>query len=213
VTNGTGQTPPGWYPAAEGSSQLRWWDGSQWTEHVSDPAAPTTAPAALRAPEGTDPNTIWAWLVALTPILSLIGVVVYYASIGTTLRNLVSISDTGRISSGAYGLGQVFTPAYFAVLGLSLVSYALNVIFAYLDWRELKARQIPSPFHWAWSFLEAPLVYMIGRSVVVRRRTSRGLGPLWLTIAIIVIGLIVSIIEVVTVFASVAGTLPSSVLN
>ena len=28
--------PQEWLPDPEGRHQLRWWDGSQWTEHVSD---------------------------------------------------------------------------------------------------------------------------------------------------------------------------------
>lgn len=30
-------TPPGWYD--DGHGALRWWDGSQWTEHVAEPDA------------------------------------------------------------------------------------------------------------------------------------------------------------------------------
>ena len=42
MTDGQGQggTPAGWYD--DGAGGLRWWDGSQWTEH--------------RAPRGDDPQ-------------------------------------------------------------------------------------------------------------------------------------------------------------
>jgi hypothetical protein len=36
-------TPPGWYD--DGHGHLRWWDGSQWTEHTA-PLASQAAPAA-----------------------------------------------------------------------------------------------------------------------------------------------------------------------
>jgi uncharacterized protein YxjI len=32
---GGSQTPPNWYPDPLGRHELRYWDGSQWTEHVS----------------------------------------------------------------------------------------------------------------------------------------------------------------------------------
>jgi Protein of unknown function (DUF2510)/Type II CAAX prenyl endopeptidase Rce1-like len=31
--------PPGWHPDPSGANQWRWWDGHQWTEHVSGHAA------------------------------------------------------------------------------------------------------------------------------------------------------------------------------
>ncbi|AFR27327.1 hypothetical protein D3C73_1402740 [compost metagenome] len=38
---------------------------------------------------------------------------------------------------------------------------------AYLDWRRLKRLGVVRPFHWAWGFL--PTIYVIGRTVVVRK--------------------------------------------
>ena len=49
----TATTPPGWYPDPHGAAGLRWWDGSQWTEHTHagvDGAAP-------KKPQ--DPSSPW----------------------------------------------------------------------------------------------------------------------------------------------------------
>jgi hypothetical protein len=32
----TSQPPAGWYPDPQGLMRLRYWDGSQWTEHTAD---------------------------------------------------------------------------------------------------------------------------------------------------------------------------------
>jgi Protein of unknown function (DUF2510) len=50
---------PGWYADPHGGPDLRWWDGSSWTEHTSPPVGaapsdPTPAPVAQAAPP-TDP--------------------------------------------------------------------------------------------------------------------------------------------------------------
>lgn len=41
-----GTTPPGWYADPWGAAPQRWWDGTQWTAHVSQPGAPVGQPAA-----------------------------------------------------------------------------------------------------------------------------------------------------------------------
>ncbi len=51
-------TPPGWYPDPSSPSQLRWWDGSAWSEQTSP--RPETAPTGSPwpqpgAPSGTPP--------------------------------------------------------------------------------------------------------------------------------------------------------------
>lgn len=48
------QTPAGWYPDANGT--IRWWDGTQWTEHTQPPPAPPSPPApAYDAPTEPPP--------------------------------------------------------------------------------------------------------------------------------------------------------------
>jgi len=40
----TGPTPPGWHPDPENPARWRWWDGSAWTDAISDPAAAQAGP-------------------------------------------------------------------------------------------------------------------------------------------------------------------------
>lgn len=55
---------PGWYPA---DGQLRWWDGTSWTEHTREipDADPVTAPGTAATPAASfedikvEPGTIW----------------------------------------------------------------------------------------------------------------------------------------------------------
>jgi hypothetical protein len=64
--------PPGWYPAGVGT-ELRWWDGYQWTNHIS-PAptsfvtAPIVAPLAEPEPEVSS-RTLASWVLALSPLV------------------------------------------------------------------------------------------------------------------------------------------------
>ena len=40
-------TPEGWYPDPSGDHELRWWDGAQWTQNVSDHGKTSTAPVTV----------------------------------------------------------------------------------------------------------------------------------------------------------------------
>lgn len=66
-------------------------------------------------------------------------------------------------------------------------------MLSWLDRRELRARGVERPFHWAWSILSV-LVYLIGRSVVVRRRVGGSAAPLWLFLGLGVLGGAIAII-------------------
>ena len=47
--------PAGWYPDPDDPGTLRWWDGTQWTEHRHQPAAgPDGAPPVVSDPAGGD---------------------------------------------------------------------------------------------------------------------------------------------------------------
>lgn len=190
----TTATPAGWYPDPHGGPTARWWDGAQWTDHH---APLQQRPEDLKAPEGTKTNTPWIWLIVFLPLLS------YVSLFALDWNAYVQSSISGSFSG-------IISPGYVVIMLSSWVLYALLVVFAALDYRALKSRGVPQPFHWAWGFLNP--VYPIGRAVVVRRRTGSGIWPMWGAIAVLAAGLIISIVfmiylmQIVFAYIPIAGT-------
>ncbi len=188
-------TPAGWYPDPDNATQLRWWDGAQWTENRSAPpvANPySTSAADLKAPDGTKWNTVWIWIIVVIP---------FVPSLALLTVDWSSMIDFTSGSEAEMMLRMYTNPAYLGSILGGFIAYGLGVWFAYIDWRELTRRGVPRPFHWAWNFITP--VYAIGRSVVVRRRTGRGISPMWVTIALLVLSFIYSIVFSVFILSSV----------
>ena len=182
-------TPAGWYPDPAGSAQRRWWDGSKWTDTLETPYSTAAAVHAQRAPEGTDPNTPWIWLIVFLPWLPTLGL--FFIDWSGYVEALLT-DPTGQSA-----VTFLVTPGYRLMIALGWITTGLIIWFAYLDWRELKRRGVPQPFHWAWIFLTFVVsyaVYTIGRAVVANRRTGTGLSVMWATIATIVAGFILGIV-------------------
>lgn len=100
------------------------------------------------------------------------------------------------------------SPAYLFVALSGWVFYGLSVLFSYFDYRELTRRGVPSPFHWAFAFISS-IVYVIGRSVVVRRRTGKGISPMWVTIVTYVLANIIVSVYMVWVVLDFVGRMPT----
>jgi hypothetical protein len=190
--------PAGWYPVSAGSANLRYWDGAAWTEHIHNPAvavAPvaTARPVQPKAPEGTSPNTIWFWLTVASVVVGIAG---------------SAVSAVSAVNLGSVDDSAVWTPAFTAALILGAIETVAYILFPILDWRVLRKRGVPSPFHWAWSLfslpLSSPIVYVIGRTVVVKRRTGKGLAPLWVFVGLQVISWIFGLILIVAFFIALA---------
>ena len=187
----------GWYPDPSSAGQQRWWDGTTWTEQVSAPAVAASTSAAyatgdqLKAPAGTSGNTPWIWFVVFLPLLPIIPMVLidFAGLIDNSIRNPLAVTENM--------LDFVVQPAVILSIVLSWLANVGTIVFAYLDWRALKRRGVPQPFHWAFSFLvlvSLGVVYPIGRAVVAKRRTGSGNGVLLATILTIVISVIFGIV-------------------
>lgn len=187
---------PGWYPDPEGGQAARWWDGAQWTTHVS----PYQVPEVLKAPAGTKTDTVWIWLIVLLPLLSIASI--FLIDIPGYMRTILANPTSPTATFAIYT-----QPGYLIVTGLGWLLVILMVVFAVLDHRELRARQVPKPFHWAWAFLS--IVYPIGRSVVVKRRTGGGLNPLWALIVVYAISFIVTIIWTIMITMQIMTMVPN----
>ena len=206
----TDVTPAGWYPDSTSPGQQRWWDGTQWTEHVQVPYVVGAAGVALKAPEGTSPHTVQIWLIVGLFLLQGIASLVWLASFDWSGYTSSSLdSSLGGSYTNPYAM--MFTPGYLATMALSFVVYAATVALAFFDTKALEARGVVRPFHWAFSFIPSygSTVYVIGRSIVARRRTGSGMSPMWVFIIVFVVTLIATLIATFTGMASMMYNFPS----
>ncbi len=196
----------GWYPDPAGSSNSRWWDGAQWTDHLQQPYSAAGAAAALRAPEGTQVYNAWIWLIVFLPYITL--PLLFTIDFGSVFND---VDYTDPNASTTAQLQLLTSPGYVALVFGGWVINAALVVFAWLDWRWLQRAGVPKPFHWAFGFfsLAGYPVYAIGRAVVTKRRTGHGSAVLWATIIALVLGFVIGIAWgiwiIVTMFSQFPG--------
>lgn len=179
---------PGWYEQPGGPGRLRWWNGSEWTEHEAP--LPDTGQQFRRVPEGVGSGTPWIWTMVIG---------YHLATIVSQLMLASALPSALRSPRGAFDL--YVDPAYLGSIGFGFVAYGAAALLCFLDRGELVARGVDRPFHWAWAFVNV-WVYLIGRTVVLRRRRARdALRPLFVGIAGSVVAIVVSFIVVVSAMA------------
>ena len=192
----TPQAPAGWYQDPDGSGLLRWWDGTAWTEHRAGTTAATTVSARPALPEGTRVDTVWSWLVALLPLIGIIPLLVF--DIHGYLRAALASNPHGMFAS----LG-----GYVILLPLTWIAYGLVVFFAYRDWLSLKRAGVVRPFHWAFGFAGS-LVYLIGRTVILRKVSKGGAGPLVVVILVYLVVMIIAFYWTYFAMVELIGPIP-----
>jgi hypothetical protein len=169
--------------------------------------------APLRAPEGTDPNTLWMWLIAVITAAQFILVIPmflimsgavpdYIASIAALSQPGADVDDpTAIFDAVSTFMSQILAASVLISLG-SIVVTVLSIVFAALDQRELERRGVPKPFHWAFMFFTlagaGTLVYAIGRGIVTNRRTGGGMTAMWVVVGINIAGIILTTVWMVT---------------
>ncbi|MEE2569977.1 DUF2510 domain-containing protein [Pseudarthrobacter sp. J64] len=215
--------PPGWYNDPAGSSRQRWWNGTAWTDQLSDPGPyggstpgysaghpagyPAGYPMAGYQPERpriSDQTPVYnplIWVITLLPLVTVALLLVWNPDFST-----LYVDPSGDYNP-TMDPGAIFTPAYLLLVGSSFPLYGATVVLAYFDSERLKKDGVVRPFHWAWSFL-GTAVYVIGRSVIVRKvAPGRGLVPVWVLIGVIVLSIIVSTMKITAMTSSMINTL------
>jgi hypothetical protein len=145
-----------------------------------------------RIPEHVPTDTVFVWILALLPLVALPITLLYQPQLRYEVVGPSGIRTVDPRS--------IYTAGYFLLQGFSVLLYAAEVVFAFLDHRVLKRRGVVRPFPWPWAFL-SPIVYLIGRFVIVRKvAPARPLWPLWVGIAVFVIGAVVGIARAVATF-------------
>ena len=174
---------------------MRWWSGTEWTEHIAAPYS--TAPAARPTIPADRPiYSPFIWLIVFMP-LAIYGLLFAW-------QPDFDFSSPSQLSNPY----SFLTPAYFLIILGSWLIYALSALFAWRDVVWLRAQGVVRPFPWPWVFLSSA-VYVIGRSVIVHRVSApRGRAPIWVFIAVIVVGFAVSIAWTVLLFSGLMAHLP-----
>lgn len=191
--------PAGWYPEPDGTDGQRWWDGARWTEYATPLAAPrypqNDAAARPRVREGTPVDTVWIWLIVALPIVALIPFFLWDFE-GYLVQSMTDPMAQVRM---------YVDPMYLASVLLGWGAYGATVVFAYLDMVALRRLGYSRQFHWAWAFLSS-LVYVIGRSVVVKRQAGHGAAPMWVTIALNVAVFVGMLVWISVIAVNVVGS-------
>lgn len=89
---------PGWYPDPSASAQMRWWDGTQWTEHIA-PAAAHTPPPSVASPRVRRGMPTWAWvLIGLATLLVAVVLarVVVFIALAVLITAIVALRRGSR---------------------------------------------------------------------------------------------------------------------
>ncbi|MBM7412777.1 hypothetical protein JOE38_002600 [Clavibacter michiganensis] len=153
-------------------------------------SAPTPPP---QVPASTSPYTWAIWVLAALPVVSIV------LALNVDYSSALEVNPRGP-RPDALVASALSSLVQFLVWGGS-------VALAFVDWRDLTRRGIARPFHWAWAFV--PVVggvYLIGRSIIVRRRIqgapANALSPIWLWVGLNVIVAFIAIVKAVEVFTS-----------
>lgn len=173
------------------------------------PAAPGYPAGAYSAPvtpvdPNTSTNTVWVWLAVLLPLTSIVALFVIDWN-GMFNDMIAMIEQASRTQTDGAFAGTVLTwqlsllQQTWWVWGLTFLVSVLSIVFCALDYMQLRKRGIPKQFHWAWVLLSmffglGILVWIIGRTVVLRKQQLKAIAPMIVYIVTIVAAIVASFV-------------------
>jgi hypothetical protein len=147
------------------------------TEYAQTPVAQPATAAAAHVPgtpyaTGTAPstNTVGGWIIALLPLVQLLGILLVVSAAGSSGTNV----------------GVILT-----ILALP---YFLSIPFAIADQRALKVHGYDHPASWLWVLLSGP-IYLIARAIRIVMRAGNGFAPIlvWGALVLLQVGSVVAV--------------------
>jgi hypothetical protein len=144
----------------------------EYAQAATAAAAPAAqAPGAPYA-HGTAPstNTLGGWIIALLPLVQLLGTLLVVAAAGSSGTNVG------------------------VVLAILIAPYFVSIPFAVSDQRALRRHGYDRPASWAWVFLSGP-IYLIARAIRIVMRAGNGFAPIlvWGALVLLQVGSIVAV--------------------
>lgn len=118
-------------------------------------------------------GTVWIWLIVVMPWV--LASTIFFFDISEVL-------DALWVDDVDAALGHLFTHLALLV-GSSLATIGLALLFAFRDARLLRARGVVRPFPWGYAAI-AGIVYVIGRHVVLGKVTKPSPAPLVVSIVL-----------------------------
>lgn len=127
--------PQEWLPDPSGRHELRWWDGAQWTEHVSDAGETSTDPEGMEGqppppPRSSEPGAPRERSGRATAalVLGIVGVLVFPVVCSTlaiifgalALRDIGDRKDIAGRNMAWWGLGLGIAGL---IIGIALIAY------------------------------------------------------------------------------------------
>ena len=127
-------------------------------------------------PPGTRVDTVWIWLLVVVP---------WVLASTIFLFDVRALFDALWVDDVSGALGHVVLHLV-VLLGSSLATVCLALLFAFRDARALRAVGVVHPFPWGFAAI-AGIVYVIGRQVVLRKVTRASAAPLAVSIGLYVL--------------------------
>jgi hypothetical protein len=162
------------------------------------PAQQSAAATPPKVAPGTPAYGPFIWIITLLPLIGLLSLPLSLIDLEQQLSMPYPTDPSSIDPFAGMSVAALVAQGVAAVLGW--VIYGVGVVLAYLDRKWLIGRGYAQPFHWAFAFLGvAAPVYAIGRSIVVRRRSGRGIAPMWVAFGIVALSFVITIVLIVHV--------------